>query len=113
LRALLSGWLGRVRATAVAAGIGRVLALAFGVYAVVYYPFEIAIVRVALAMFIYSVAGRELAQVTAEEQRRAYSNSEGIWTAPAGYRWVDQGNGVWQLAPIVAPANDRVSPTWL
>ena len=32
LRAALSGWLGRVRATSVAAIVGRSLALAFGVY---------------------------------------------------------------------------------
>jgi hypothetical protein len=26
--------------------------------------------------------------------------------APPGYRWVHQGNGVWQLAPIVVPYNN-------
>ena len=39
----------------------------------------------------------------AEEQRRADypPEDQGIWTAPPGYHWVQQGNGVWQLAPVV------------
>ena len=38
LRALLSGWLGRVRATTVAATIGRALAVVFGVYSLFSVP---------------------------------------------------------------------------
>jgi len=38
-----------------------------------------------------------------------------VWVAPPGYRWVQQGNGVWQLAPIVVPqANPYTGPSsWL
>ncbi len=99
LRALLSGWLGRVRATTIAATIGRALALAFGAYSLYYYNFP----QVALAAFIYFVAGAEESGVIAEERRRAYypPQDQGIWTAPPGFHWVQQGNGVWQLAPIV------------
>ncbi len=100
LRALLSGWIGRVRATSIAATIGRVLAVAFGAYSLAYFNFF----QVALAAFIYFVAGAEESSVLAEERRRAFYDTpqnEGIWTAPPGYHWVHQGNGVWQLAPVV------------
>ncbi len=106
LRALLSGWLGRLRATEIAARIGQVLALAI--------PFVLlnlgvfSILHLFLAAFVFFAAGRELSQVRAEEQaRRRVSpapssvSSDGIWTAPPGYRWVSRGNGAWQLAPIV------------
>ena len=52
LRALLSGWLGRVRATSIAATIGRALAVAFGVYSLLH----LNLFHVALAAFIYFVA---------------------------------------------------------
>jgi hypothetical protein len=109
LRALLSGWLGRATATSIAASIGRALALAFGIYSlftIFQYPPGpgVKLVHMALAAFIYFVAGSEEAFVLAEENRRAYHGStagDGVWTAPPGYRWVHRGNGVWQLAPIV------------
>jgi len=99
LRALLSGWLGRARATSIAATIGRGLAVAFGFYSLLHMN----LFHVALAAFIYFVAGAEESSVIAEERRRAYyaPQDQGIWTAPAGYHWVQQGNGVWQLAPSV------------
>ena len=99
LRALLTGWVGRVRATTIAATIGRALALAFGVYSL----FQGNLFQVALAAFIYFVAGAEESSVVAEERKRAsYTpQDQGIWTAPPGYHWVQQGNGVWQLAPVV------------
>ena len=61
------------------------------------------LLHVALAAFIYHVAGAEEASVLAEERRREYGGStdQGIWTAPPGYRWIHSGNGIWQLAPIV------------
>jgi len=102
LRALLTGWLGRVRATSIAAMIGRALALAFGVYSLFNFNF----LHMALAAFIYYVAGAEESSVQGEERQRndyAPRNQED-WTAPAGYHWVQQGNGVWQLAPIVVTA---------
>jgi len=105
LRALLSGWLGRVRATTVAATIGRGLAVVFGVYSLLQFPPNL--VQVALAAFIYMIAGNEEASVLAEERRRTFDEAgsdPGIWTAPAGYRWVQRGNGVWQLAPIIVTA---------
>lgn len=108
LRAFLSGWMGRVRATSVAATIGRALALTFGIiglYNALVFDSGY-LMHVALAAFIYMIAGAEEASVQAEERRRAYIGGEdpGIWTAPPGYRWVHQGAGVWQLAPIVVPA---------
>jgi Zn-dependent protease len=104
LRALLTGWVGRVRATAIAATIGRALALAFGVYSLLHWN----MFQVALAAFIYFVAGAEESSVVAEERRRAHgiSQGQGIWTAPPGYHWVQQGNGVWQLAPVVVTSGD-------
>ena len=59
LRALLSGWVGRVRATQVAAGLGRGLAVLFGLYCLSQGFF----VQVFLAAFIYLAAGLELAGV--------------------------------------------------
>jgi Zn-dependent protease len=99
LRALLSGWLGRAQATSIAATIGRGLALVFGVYALSH----LNLFQVALAAFIYYVAGAEEASVHAEERRRAQfsAGEQGIWTAPAGYRWVHRGDGVWQLSPVI------------
>jgi Zn-dependent protease len=107
LRALLSGWIGRERATVIAAGIGRALALGFGLYCL----FHLMFLQALLAGFIYLAAGSELARVLAEEEhvrghrpwtRTDPAAGQGIWTAPPGFRWVSRGNGVWQLAPIVA-----------
>ena len=110
--ALLTGWLGRVRATSIAATIGRALAVAFGVYSLIHGN----LFQVALAAFIYFVAGAEESSVMAEERKRAYytPQDEGIWTAPPGYHWVRQGNGVWQLAPVVATngGSRRNSSSW-
>jgi Zn-dependent protease len=107
LRALLSGWLGRARATQVAAGLGRALALTFGVYSLV----NGHLLHMFLAGFIYLAAGMELVQVLAEERRRD-RESDGIWTAPPGFHWVCRGDGVWQLAPIVVSITDRQPPPW-
>jgi Zn-dependent protease len=114
LRALLTGWVGRVRATTIAATIGRALALAFGVYSLLHWN----LFQVALAAFIYFVAGAEESSVLAEERKRAYyytPQGEGIWTAPPGYHWVQQGNGVWLLAPVVVTSGSpiRNSSSWV
>jgi Zn-dependent protease len=104
LRALLSGVMGRARATSIAAGIGRMLAVAFGLAALLWSPWPIKLVQMALAAFIFLIARAEEMQVLHEERRRRYAaQAEGVWVAPPGYRWVQQGNGVWQLAPIVVP----------
>jgi len=117
LRALLSGWLGRARATMIAAGIGRGLALMFGMYCLFHGLF----LQALLACFIYFAAGQELLHVLAESRQdragRVWGRddpapSEGIWTAPAGFRWVNRGNGTWQLAPIAASGTDPGAPLW-
>lgn len=103
LRALISGWTGRARATSFAASVGRTLAVAFGVYSLLY---NFNLIHVALAAFIYFAAGAEEAGVLADERRRAFPNSGdgGVWNAPPGYQWVESGRGVWQLAPKRASA---------
>jgi Zn-dependent protease len=104
LRALLSGWLGRARATTIAATIGRGLAVAFGAYVLYNGDLLHHLLPLGLAAFIYIVAGAEERGVRLEEWRRSQSGGSSerdIWTAPPGYRWVHRGQGVWQLAPIV------------
>jgi len=115
LRALLSGWLGRVQATIIAARIGRTLAVLFGICSLlVFYNLFLA----ALAVFIYFAAKAEEAHVLFEERRRRYSGGtdqgQGIWVAPAGHHWVDQGDGIWRLAPVVVRAPDSRwdAPSW-
>jgi Zn-dependent protease len=104
LRALLSGWLGRTRATIIAAGVGRLLAVLFGVAALLWTG---NLVHVALAAFIFFAARAEEMQVLAEERRRSEPAMDpGIWVAPPGYRWVQRSNGIWQLAPIVVRIPD-------
>jgi Zn-dependent protease len=116
LRAGLSGWLGRARATSIAASIGRTLAFLFGTYCLFSVSFPQNLLYVALAAFIYMAAGSEEAGVLAEERRRAYDvpDGQGIWTAPPGYHWVHRGQGVWQLAPIIVAAGRPTGgpPPW-
>jgi Zn-dependent protease len=107
-RAALSGWLGRAKATMVAAGLGRGLALLYGLYSLNAVLFEGQTerwVQVFLAAFIYFAAGAELNRVLFEERRR--EESEGIWVAPPGFHWVRRSNGVWQLAPLTVPVDGR------
>jgi Zn-dependent protease len=97
LRALLSGFVGRARATTYAARVGRVLAVCFGCVAlfVTHQP-----VHVALAVFIYLAGRIEEVQVLNEELHRKFASpSQGLWLAPPGYRWVERSDGTWQLAP--------------
>ncbi len=98
LRAFLSTWLGRVNATRVAARIGRVLAIFFGIAAVLWTG---NLIHVALAAFIFLAARAEEFQVV-QEDSSSRGDSQGIWTAPPGYHWVRRGNGLWQLAPVAA-----------
>ena len=94
LRALLSGWLGRVRATEVAATVGRAIAIAAGLW----FLLNGMLLQAGLAAFIYSVASAELGAVRRDEARRHQDNN---WPAPPpGYRWVERSDGVWRLAPI-------------
>jgi Zn-dependent protease len=108
LRALLSPGLGRLRATQVAAGLGRGLAILFGLFGLSQGVWN----WVFLSAFIYVVAGMELAGVAAEENRDRYEGDGGDWKTPPGYRWVQQGHGAWQLAPIVINARDGNRPRW-
>ena len=117
LRALLSGVLGRVKATSIAASIGRVLAVLFAVSTVIWSHGDLGLMlmRLALAAFIFFASRVEEMQVLNEERRRKYgAPSEGVWVAPPGYRWVQQGNGVWQLAPVVVPYHQpyRGTSSW-
>ncbi len=112
-RALLSGLLGRERATLIAAGLGRGLALVGGLYFLVSATsLQDALIPVLLAAFIYMAAGAELEQVLAEGRDRRRREDDGIWTAPPGFSWVSRGNGVWQLAPIPAHASGRGRSPW-
>ena len=114
LRALLSGPLGRVRATQIAAGVGRALAVAFGLFCLANGLWMQAL----LAVFVYAAAGAERDRVAAEERLRRGPAGDGLWVAPPGYHWVPLGGGTWQLAPIVVPSRqapfdfDRGRP-WL
>jgi Zn-dependent protease len=108
LRALLSGWMGRHRATSAAAKLGRILAVVFGIVAPIASHGNL--LYIALAAFIYFASRAEEAQVLYDEQRRGYGFGErGIWVAPPGYRWVNRGNGTWQLAPISVTMADPES----
>ena len=108
LRAALSVWLGRMRATEIAAGIGRFLAVIFGLVSLAYGAW----MQVFLAAFIYLAAGAELAAVAADEDRRRPEDRGGHWDAPPGYRWVSRGPGRWQLDPITVTWDDRSRARW-
>ncbi len=100
LRALLTVPLGRYRATEIAAGLGRGVALAFPL--IMSYLGLFSFMHLILAVFLYFAAGAELRQVRREEDDRngGSGGGDGIWSAPPGYRWVSRGQGAWQLAPI-------------
>jgi Zn-dependent protease len=105
LRAVLSGPLGRLRATEVAAGVGKALAVVFGVVSLYHsYPLQ-----ALLCAFVYMAAGAELGRVVAEERalRPFPHDDRGVRFAPPGYRWVSRGQGAWQLVPIPVTAWQR------
>ena len=112
LRALLSIWLGRGRATEIAAVVGRVLAVGFGLGSLMYTPWPLKLLHVFLAAFIFFAAGMERTQVRVEERRRRFAEpDDGIRMAPPGFYWVNRGNGFWQLAPIAVRVADP-SGSW-
>ena len=78
LRALLSGRLGRARATVVAAWIGQSLAIFGGTMFLVQGMWT----QVILAAFIYLAAGAERARVLFEEGRRANPTPRTDWPEP-------------------------------
>jgi Zn-dependent protease len=108
LRALLCGWMSRAKATSIAARIGRVMAVLLAIAGLKYN-----VMLIPLAIFVFILSRAEEAQVLAEESRRAYGlDGRGIWVAPPGYRWVDMGNGSWQLAPIVVGVANPGRDAW-
>ncbi|RUL86708.1 site-2 protease family protein [Tautonia sociabilis] len=115
LRAMLSRPLGRLRATEIAAALGQALAMIAGgacVVAIVVTGQPLFLLHLALAAFIFLAAGGERGQVRAEELRLRASQ------AAPGYTWIDLGNGVWQLAPVIlldepAPRPFRGARPWL
>jgi Zn-dependent protease len=110
LRALLSGRLGRLRATEIAARIGQGLALLFGFvslrYGLTLWP------QILLAAFVFFAASSELRHVRSEESRPS-DDREDLFNPPPGYSWIYQGNGVWQLAPLGVGPDDRSRGPWL
>jgi Zn-dependent protease len=101
LRALLAGGLGRLRATEIAATVGRTLAVLFGLYCVL----NGELLQAVLAAFIYFAAGAERNRVRFEEAPRLAPSAFGQpnpWTMPTppGRQWVYAGRGMWRLAPI-------------
>ena len=104
LRALLSGPLGRLRATEFAATLGKVLAVAGGLYFVATGQYSTLI----LVGFVFLAGSTELRQVRAEGQPDA--SPDGLIGAPpppAGFHWSNRGDGVWRLVPIMAHAEGR------
>jgi Zn-dependent protease len=112
LRAVLSGWLGRLRATEVAAGLGKTLALAFGLWSLT----QGQVLHALLAAFIYFAGAAELARVRFEEwdgrgPRGGRVGDDGL--AGNRSRWVHVGSGVWLLEPVpVATADYGPGRPW-
>ncbi len=98
LRALLSGWIGRLRATEFTARLGKLLAIGFGFWSLL----NGNLLQVALAVFVYLAASAELFRVRREEGDRWDDDDRdrGIRVGPDGKQWVRVGQGLWQLAPI-------------
>lgn len=105
LRALLSGPLGRLRATEVAAFLGRGVAIVGGAYFLANGMTQLVI----LAIFVYFAGSMELRQVRGES-RADKTLPDGLVDVPpppAGFHWVNRGDGIWRLAPIMAHVGGR------
>jgi Zn-dependent protease len=104
LRAGLSHWIGRLRATEIAAGLGKLIAFAFGLWSLLNGHW----LQAALAVFVYLAGAAELLRVRAESWGDDSDSDDprdgGVHVAPPGHRWVPAGRGAWQLAPI--PVHD-------
>ena len=104
LRAILSHPLGRLRATEIAAMLGRVIAVVAAVYLLTQQNFQAAV----LFFFVYMAGSMELRQV--RNEARPSGTPEGfidVPPPPAGFHWVTRGDGVWRLAPIMAHVAGR------
>src|SRR4051794_18079092 len=108
LRALLSGPMGRTRATMAAAAVGQTLAVVGGTFFLI----NGSIVQAMLALFVYLAAGAERAQVLAES-RRANPFPQSAWPEPPfGFRWAHRGPSP-RVEPIVIRVVDAERPpTW-
>ena len=102
LRALLSSSLGRLRATEIAVGLGKVLALSFGVWSLLQGQF----LHTALAVFLHMAGQAELSRVRAEERGEADDVTPPDDRSPFGGgrrspgRWIPVAQGLWRLQPI-------------
>jgi Zn-dependent protease len=96
LRAALSGWLGRLRATEIAAGLGKVLAVAFGIWSLS----QGQLLHALLAGFVYFAGAAELARVRHEEWGGVTPRRDRDTNRRVALRWVHVGSGVWLLEPI-------------
>ncbi len=76
-RAMLSRKMGRLRATYVAARLGKIIAIIWGIYGL---SPNGSLIHVALAFFIYSIAGKEFEMVKMEEAMRQHGFES--WASP-------------------------------
>lgn len=76
-RALLTPKVGRLRATFIAARLGKIMAVLFGLYGFLNEPRSW--ILVAIAFFIYSAAGREYRMVQMEEAARRGGQAGPFW----------------------------------
>jgi Zn-dependent protease len=103
LRALLSGWMGRLKATEIAVQLGQTLAIVAMFMSIFYWE----ALFFFLALFVYSAGGRELMAVRYEEAQRTPAGEPFLSPPPPGYQWVTRGDGIWTLAPTrIRPQND-------
>lgn len=92
LRAGLTPWLGRLKATRIAASIGKFAALVFAFLGIRYGEF----IFIAIAIFIYFAASQEYRMVLMQERGRRF----GIWD------WINQAAG--RPQPPRADEDDQV-----
>jgi len=106
LRAILSGPMGRRRATEAAVFLGRILAVGGGIYFLANGQYQ----AVILSAFILFAGSMELRQVRGETLGRGFLTREGVIDIPppqAGFRWVDLGDGILRQVPIMVPSGGR------
>jgi Zn-dependent protease len=105
LRAVLTSWLGRLRATEIAAGLGRLLAMGFGAYSLL----NGQVLHAVLAGFIYLAAWAEVAKVREEERPRF--DPPDFWGdgfgGGRGGRWAKAARGTWRVAPILVTVDNN------
>jgi Zn-dependent protease len=104
LRALLSGWMGRMRATEVAAGLGRAVAVIGGLLFLMNGQFQMLI----LTIFVFFAGTMELQQVRSEgRSTNPNHDADHFPDPPVGFQWASGGDGVWRLVPIMVHAGRR------